>query len=45
MRTSSGRKILLALSTPSLTPSAVTTRPKAHTNSSGMATPTTTVGE
>ena len=45
MSTSSGRKILLALSTPSLTPRAVTTRPKAHTRSRGTATPMTISGE
>ena len=45
MMTSSGKKILLAFSTPPLTPRAVTTRPKPHTNSSGRATPMMTVGE
>ena len=41
MTTSSGRKTRLAFSTPSDTPRAMVTMPRAHTTSRGITTPAT----
>ena len=45
MSTRSGRKTLLAVSTPLETPRAMVYRPKNHTMSSGMTTPLTGIAE